>query len=116
MGASDGARAWKAKAARAREAACVAGVVELEKYPNIDEILSGYVNDDGEVIKGGSLLVFVSGQGKLTACLNLPGGEQQFWTDVAFPDGIFAELEESIVSGRGSFKVRSEPRDPKKKK
>ena len=79
---------------------------DLEPYPNLREILCGYVDDSGTVVEGGSIVMFVGNQGRVSICLCPKGVDQNFYTDVDDVEHVFNVLEHKLLAGKGSWRPR----------
>jgi hypothetical protein len=100
---------WKAQAKRKEGFQAISSAMDLDLFPNLGEIMNGYHGDDGKLVEGGSILMFVGNDGKLTAIVAPKEMDTQFWCSVTDSALVFESIEKAIQDGKGTWK-------PKKKK
>jgi hypothetical protein len=105
---------WQAAATKKQGhiQACGAAI-ELEKYPALAEILLGWEDSDGSKHAGGSLVIFYGNTGTLTVMACPKGCENNFFTEIVDLDYFFGNLNEALLTGKGSWRPRRE--EPKRK-
>lgn len=97
---------WKAQAERNESTAAIGAAMDLDLYPNLGEILNGYRDDSGKLIDGGSVLMFVGNDGKLTAIVAPKGVDNQFWCSVLEMERVFDSIEKALQTNKGSWRAK----------
>jgi len=99
-------QSWREEATKKRDFASISAALDLDLFPNLGEILNGYRTADDKVVEGGSVLMFVGNDGKLTAIVSPKGIDNQFWTTVNEMENPFVCIEKSLQLGNGSWRAK----------
>lgn len=100
---------WKAQAKRKEASVGIGAAIDLDLFPNLGDILNGYM-EDGKAIGGGSVLMFVGNDGKLTAIVSPKGVPNQFWCNIAEMERVFECIERCLQDGKGTWRGKKDPK------